>query len=404
MQPQIELTEYETWTGSLTADDASFIASTLSQRITIARRPVGEAFTLNPNQFVGVVVLPTQTTIRCRTKVPVASLFHMLSVAYDLPPEFRPDLTGYAREDEIVEFVVRYFAGAVERQIENGLYRAYAEQEDNLAFVRGRIVFAEDIRRNYVLRHRIYCRFDEFTWDVIENQLIRQVVHTLADWILPDQLRLRFARLDATLDEISPTSFVSDDIDRVQYHRLNESYRSLHALCRLFMEAASISEHPAGIEFQSFLIDMNKLFELFVTKALNARASVYGMNVLAQESLHLTEGGRVVIQPDLLVRSHGDLVLAADCKYKRISIGEFKNHDLYQLLAYCIATRVERGLLIYPRHRADVVATERIRNANIQVRESTMNLSLRPGDLDSECDRLAREVFEWAAIPAAAIA
>jgi 5-methylcytosine-specific restriction endonuclease McrBC regulatory subunit McrC len=50
------------------------------------------------------------------------------------------------------------------------------------------------------------------------------------------------------------------------------------------------------------------------------------------------------------VSEEGTVVLVADCKYKRLEPSEFKNHDVYQMLAYCIATKVRGGLLIHPVH------------------------------------------------------
>ncbi len=46
-----------------------------------------------------------------------------------------------------------------------------ADQQDNLGVVRGRIEFARDIRENYVLRQRTYCRYSELIWDIPENQV-----------------------------------------------------------------------------------------------------------------------------------------------------------------------------------------------------------------------------------------
>lgn len=37
-------------------------------------------------------------------------------------------------------------------------------------------------------------------------------------------------------------------------------------------------------------------------------------------------------------------VLVADCKYKRLEPDQFRHHDVYQLLAYCTASNVQRGL------------------------------------------------------------
>jgi 5-methylcytosine-specific restriction endonuclease McrBC regulatory subunit McrC len=67
---------------------------------------------------------------------------------------------------------------------------------------------------------------------------------------------------------VLPASIIS----RFQYNRLNEDYWQLHQFCRLLLEGASLSEESGPFDFQTFLVDMNKLFERFVTQILLERA------------------------------------------------------------------------------------------------------------------------------------
>ena len=237
----------------------------------------------------------------------------------------------------------------MEERIGNGLYRWYVEREDNLPTIRGRINFAEDAQQNYVLRQRSFCRFDDFTWDIPENQIVRQVTHCLTGWKFRPELRLRLGQIDAELSEISRTQFLAKDVDRIHYHRLNEGYRHVHQLCRLFLEGASLFEDLGVFSFRAFLLDMNKLFEEFVCQVLRDRVPGR-LRVDSQESVYLARGRKILMRPDVLIRRAGTIALAADCKYKRLGSDEFKNHDVYQLLAYCTATNTQRGLLVYPLH------------------------------------------------------
>ena len=69
-------------------------------------------------------------------------------------------------------------------------------------------------------------------------------------------------------------------------------------------------------------------------------------------------------------------MLAIDCKYKRLAIGEFKHHDQYQMLAYCTALPVNSGLLVYPRHETEVVGGYRVRNSVVRVHQMTIDLGV----------------------------
>jgi 5-methylcytosine-specific restriction enzyme subunit McrC len=259
--------------------------------------------------------------------------------------------------------------------------------------VRGRILFAKDVRRNYVLRHRTYSRYTEFSWDIPENQIIRQVTYLLGGWELKWNLRRRLHRLDGALTEITPVNLPASIISRFQYNRLNEDYRQLHQFCRLFLEGASLSEESGPFDFQTFLIDMNKLFERFVAQILLVRA-LDDMMVDDQLPVYLGYKQEVLMRPDIVVREGETVVLVADCKYKRLEPDEFKNHDIYQMLAYCTATQVQRGLVIYPLHAAVIPDEAEIRNTQITVRQVVLDLSKEQiSELNQECDTFADEVL-----------
>jgi len=389
----VHLTEYQDWIGKLSEEDAEYILLHLSPKVAIRRRVQDDQYVLNPNQYVGIVTLPSGRRLESYTKVPVRNLFYMLAVAFNLPSPFRDELAKYAQLDEILEFVVSFFADLVERRLDQGLYRSYVEQEDNLTMVRGRILFAEDVRRNYVLRHRTYSRYTEFSWDIPENQIIRQVTYLLGGWELRWNLRRRLHRLDGALAEIKPVNLPASIISRFQYNRLNEDYRQLHQFCRLFLEGASLWEESGPFDFQTFLIDMNKLFERFVAQILLERA-LDDMVIDDQVPVYLGYKQKVLMRPDIVVREGETVVVVADCKYKRLEPDEFKNHDIYQMLAYCTATRVQRGLLIYPLHAAVIQDEVKIRNTQTAVRRVVIDLSKEEiSELNQECDAFADGVF-----------
>jgi 5-methylcytosine-specific restriction enzyme subunit McrC len=395
MSVSIRLREYEDQLVALEPHDVVFIEEQLKGRIAI-RRPVhGTDYILNPNQFVGVVALPSGRRLESYPKVPVQSLFYMLAVAFELPSPFLPERAAFDELDEMLEFVVAHYADLLEARVTRGLYRAYAEREENLNAVRGRIAVAGDVRRNFVLRHRTYCRFAEFTWDVPENQVLRQVAHLVSGWVRSPDLRTRLRRIDREMGEVAPTNHPAAVLDRFAYHRLNDDYAPLHRLCRLFLEGASLSEAEGPFAFRAFLLDMNRLFESFVTQVLRERARS-GITVAAQQSVHLDEGKKVRMRPDIVVRERGVPVLAADCKYKRLEPDDFRHHDLYQVLAYCTAMGVAQGMLVYPAHEVHVQDEVNVRHAQVRIQQATIDLSGHGTELGVACDRFADATFSYA--------
>jgi 5-methylcytosine-specific restriction enzyme subunit McrC len=400
VEASIRLTTYESSDPiALSDQDVQYFSEEHSQRISVVRDLHSECYRLNPNQYVGVLVLPSGRRVEARPRVGVANLLYMLAVAYRMPAEFREPVSIFAPFDELVEAVVRYYADLVDDLIAGGLYRAYMDTEENLLTVRGRILFASDARRNFVLRQRTYCRFSEFTWDIPENQVLRHVATLVEGWTFRNEaLRVRMRRIIGELDELTPVQFQSRDLDQFVYYRQLQRYERPHALCRLLLEGTTLSEVAGEAPFQTFLIDMNKLFESFVTQALIDRTPS-AVRVNAQATVPLDMDSKVPMRPDLVVvAARSNRVLhVADCKFKRLVSEEYKNHDHYQLLAYCTALNVTSGTLIYPLHEVEVADSVQVRHSDAVIRTTTINLAGSVADLEKECDRVACELFGQAA-------
>jgi 5-methylcytosine-specific restriction enzyme subunit McrC len=394
MSELISIEEHQEWEGELCEEDWDFLLSELSLQLTLRRevRCGRTVCVLNPNQYVGLIMLPSGVRLQVTPKVPLANLFYMISTAFEIPWPFREEVAQLEQFQDVLAAIAQIFAELVEQRLDLGLFRSYVEEEENLSFVRGRISLTEDVRHNLLARHRIYCRYAEFTWDIEENQIIRQVAHLLAGWGFQKALRLRLSRLDTALAEVQPTTLPSSVIGRFRYNRFDEDYRQIHQLCKLFLEGSSLHEEIGVWDSRAFLLDMNKLFETFVTELLQVRAR-HGLRVAAQSELALGEDGEVNMIPDLIIQSSSGPVVVADCKYKQTESESYKNHDFYQILAYCVATGAKRGLLIYPVHFGAVRDSVKVRNVDIVIEQSAINLGLPLHEFREECETFSHAVL-----------
>lgn len=394
MTGSVDLSTYQETTTELAVEDVEFLREHLSDKIRIRRPVTGSGYILNPQQFVGVVALPSSRRLTSRSRTSASSLMYMLSVAYRLSADRLPGFEEFDQADDIFELIVELFAELVQERLTEGLHRDYTEVEENLQVVRGRIDFPRDITHNAILRHRVYCRYSELTWDIPENQILRHVCSMLTGWPFRRAgLRWKLASLDGVMDEVSRRTFTADDVRALVYHRMNEPYRHAHQLCTLFLDAASLHEIEGTTQFRSFLIDMNKVFEEFVTQSLLDRVR-FPFNIVAQESRHhLGMGREVPLRPDLIVRREGRIITVADCKYKALIGGvDYRQQDYYQVLAYCTALPTTRGILIYPRHEIEVEDRVHVRNSSIMIDRLSIDIGLEPNRLKAACDLLARRV------------
>ena len=91
---------------------------------------------------------------------------------------------------------------------------------------------------------------------------------------------------------------------------------------------------------------MNRVFEDFVVVALREALAVgpssCSRRARRRRPLWLDRGRRVRLRPDISWWEGSTCVFVGDVKYKRVQVTEIEHPDIYQLLAYTIATGAPR--------------------------------------------------------------
>ena len=193
--------------------------------------------------------------------------------------------------------------------------------------------------------------YDDFTEDIEPNRQLRAALNRLVRLPLrDDRSRWPLRALDARLENVLSVEYDPHHLPLVAFDRRSEHYRGVVGLARLILTGVSFDLAAGGVAASAFLIDMNKVFEDFVVVALREALRVSD-RVLVQGAsgrpLFLDEKRRVSLKPDVSYWAGERCVFVGDVKYKRIVPADYQPADLYQLLAYAIATRLESGTLIY---------------------------------------------------------
>ena len=139
------------------------------------------------------------------------------------------------------------------------------------------------------------------------------------------------------------------------------------------------------------MLDMNKVFEQFLFVALGEALALSPSQWQTQVPLTLDEANAIHLYPDLLWQLGNRPIFVGDAKYKRITSTDFPNADIYQMLAYCTATNLPSGLLIYAKGESDPT-TYIITNANKTIEVASIDLEGQPEDILKQVKGLACRV------------
>ena len=344
---------------------------------------------LTAREYVGTLVVDDMRVL-IRPKIRLENLFLMLEVG--LPKKaWRKEDFEYATNPDLLQSLVSFYARTLETTLARGLYRSYRNRNEDLKALRGRIDFGRQLSRAR-LPMPVACRYGEFTSDVIENRGLRAAIRlSLRVAGVEPTDRRRLMRELVAMEGVSDTQVSGDEIQRVHYTRLNDHYRPALGLARLLLDNLTLVDRRGGTTAASFMVNMNDLFERFVTERLR-RALQGRLVVRSQTSGHLDEGREVSIRPDLQFHhpGSGSVTYVGDIKYKLTADAVARSSDYYQLLAYTTALDLPEGVLIYCADGDTPAGEVTVRHAGKRLHVRAVDLSGSPSEVANEVEDLAR--------------
>ena len=390
---EVNLTEYkksEAVTLSISDRDA------LHQRVpSLSIEPVPgtkDQYHLTPGSTIGALEVG-DLSVSIRPKLPISRVLYLASCAMG-EIDFRKERFDFEDAATLVEALVPVLATAAHRAFARGLLHGYRTEEESLHTVRGRIRINEQIRRRFGISVPVEVRYDDFTDDVLANRLVKAAAARLGQLRVRPESRRDLSGITARLDNVSLIEFPPSAVPELKFDRLNAHYREVVTLARFILRHAAIENERGTVRATGFLMNMNVVFQEFVTRALREALRVSERTLWSDKGLPriaLDQDGKVRLEPDLSWWNGRTCTFVGDAKYKRVEDRRVPNADLYQLLAYTIALDLPGGLLIYAHGEAEEVV-HRVNYAGKRLEVAALDLSGTIDDLLTRIHELANRV------------
>jgi 5-methylcytosine-specific restriction enzyme subunit McrC len=341
---------------------------------------------IRSQSWVGVIELERiRISIRPKFHNGFRSLLQMISFTEKLPFHMWHQTSADWASNDLMELLVRYFLDQLEQLWHKGLIKDYVTEEDNLKQLRGRPDLLRNMRVNYGVPNRIYCRYDELVTNTPENQVIRLALEVASKFRLQGMGQASKSgyagqpmnasqhanasrsgntsqKLNRYRSEFEQLCDVYSDSEwpTFHYHRLNQHYEPVHVIAKYIVEQLAVNDiyQSSGSSFFSMMIDMNRLFEDFVGSFLKRYLpSHYRVEAGRRITDAIESGGssfRHMI-PDLLVHDMANgKTLVMDVKYKNYGSKKVDNADIYQLNFYAQYFKMDQAaphhsVIVYPR-------------------------------------------------------
>lgn len=323
--------------------------------------------------------------------IPIQNIYYLLCYAWDKLTE--RDIVNVESLDSttLAELFARVLINGTNHLLKRGFDRGYVPQHEWTGRLRGRICFQEAIRRNATLTGRLHCDFDELSYNILHNQILKATMRQLIrTGRLATECSEGLAQLCRLFSDIQDIELTNRVFGQVQLYRNNQFYDFLLKVCELIYRNLLVTEISGTSKFMDFVRDKQQmaiLFENFVrnfyrvhTDYVVKREDIYWHWIAADE---VAAGLLPKMQTDISLTSAARKVII-DCKFTpeatqhHYEAEKLRATHLFQIYAYLNNLREGKltdtceAMLLYPTVNSPLAASYTDKGRKISIR--TINL------------------------------
>lgn len=256
----------------------------------------------------------------------------------------------------LLEIFIQMFLNELISLIKKGIKRDYHSIEQNRFYLKGKLLFSQNIKYNLAHQERFYTRADEYSPDIPQNRLIKNTLELFSKIPLSAKTQNLLRECRFVFDDVPLSKNIDKDFSSSHINRSLKNYQNILSWCEVFLKKQSFTSYAGNTLSMAFLFDMNHLFEAYITHHLKLHSKEsQKWNIKAQDrSKYLLEGNQCKLIPDIIATKNNNKddeeTIILDTKWKKISKqSDVSTSDIHQMWAYASKYKSKKVILLYPK-------------------------------------------------------
>lgn len=327
--------------------------------------------------------------------IPIKNIYYLLSYAWNKLEEAEKleiDLSDY---QDSLNLLARILVNGTNRLLKKGLDKTYITVNEDYPGIKGKINFKDSLRKNLFSQGKAVCTFDEFSQNVLHNQILKSILRILTRTVgLETELKNKVYECVNRFVEVDEIDIQLHQFSKVKIHRNNFEYDFLLKISKLVIECVVFNEDKGTYKFIDFVRNekaMAYLFEDFVRNFYKKEQRIYKVS---REDIKWNAKSIEDSNLNLLPKMQTDISLVStdrkivmDTKFYKQTLSfnfseKFHSANLYQIYAYINnlesndtdpKNKYCEGFLLYPTVQKEI--DENYWLENHKVRIATVNLN-----------------------------
>jgi 5-methylcytosine-specific restriction enzyme subunit McrC len=350
--------------------------------------------------------------------IPIKNIYYLLCYAWNKLDEAERIQVSIDDKTELLDLFAKVLINATKVLLKRGIDRDYIEEIQEINAVKGKLQVSQTLKQNLLSRQKTLCSFDEFSFNILQNQILLSTIQRLiktknVDRKLKTELISLQRKLPKTIEKIELKSSL---FSQVKIHRNNRFYGFVMNVCQIIFENTLPSEtqndknnsEKGSYIFSDFTRDerkMNQLFEAFIrnfykieqTKFTTVKAEIIKWNFdkhvnnfenqsesSLDDTIYLPQ-----MKTDISLENETEKIII-DAKYyqetMKVNYGKerINSSNLYQLFSYLVnqedgseKNQNAKGILLYPTIEKEYNLSYKFKSHQIQIKTLNLNADWR---------------------------
>jgi len=333
-----------------------------------SRRGIGKI--ISAKNYVGLITMNDGTQIEILPKIYSTKsideamtrqiFLNMLETVKEIPYKKFTVSNVDAKHMNIFEVFIRMFIEEIFSILKGGLKATYLPTTENEKFLKGKIIFPQHIKNNYVHQEKFFVQYDIFDTNRPENRLIKSTIRLLHRKTTNIRNKRDLSVLLASFDGIDYSANYKNDFSQHIKNRNIKEYETAMSWCRVFLFNRSFTAFAGSEVAFALLFPMELLFESYVAAKLKQKLDKTSFSMTTQDkTYHLFDypSKKFCIRPDIVIAKKADgSIKVLDTKWKLLSANVvnlgISQSDMYQMYAYSKKYEAKAAILLYPLNEA----------------------------------------------------
>lgn len=277
------------------------------------------------------------------------ALLSMMAVCRHIKVESVSQASLNKRYRSLLDLYYEIYLDQVDALIHKGLIKKYRTLAENAKVLKGRIEFAENIKRNLIHQERFFTTHQVYDHQHTINQILLKGLEILSKVATNSTIKDRVFRTKRDFPEIQSAAITKAHFDSLKQSRKSVGYQEALKIAKMLILNYSPDIKSGQEDMLALLFDMNKLWEEYVYRML-LRVQNSQYKIEFQNSQKFWENK--TIRPDIVVtktEAGNAERFVIDTKWKIIDYRNPSDDDLKQMYAYNMYWDSGKCMLLYPK-------------------------------------------------------